>query len=199
MESLRLDGTTIRGAAQGRAINCVISSVPAGLALPPGQYRLRAAGTSPIYGQLLSIEAVGGPHAAGVATSANYTKVESPGALKYSPAAVATLVPAGQASMIAASGDFHIKFSPGNAASGDFHIKFSPGNAASGDFHIKFAPGNVKDAPAGKFFDTANTSGSPRVIIAVRPIGQNSLVAHAGFSDLAETVQRAGEIALIVG
>lgn len=173
MESLRLERTTIRGVVQGRAINCVISSAPAGLALPRGQYWLRAAENSPIYGQLLSIEAARGPGMVpGVMPGAAH-KVGAPGALKDSPAAVATLVPAGQAGQ-------------------------ATGFAASGDFHIKFAPGTVKDAPAGKFFDTANTAGSTRVIIAVRPIGQNSLVAHAGFSDLAEAVQKAGMISLTV-
>jgi hypothetical protein len=60
MESLRLEGTTIRGVVQGRAINCVISSAPAGLALPRGQYWLSAAEKSPVYGQFLSIEAARG-------------------------------------------------------------------------------------------------------------------------------------------
>ena len=166
METLRLEGTTIRGVVQGRKINCVIASAPAGLALPSGQYWLSAAETSPIYGQLLSIEAAREPDAA---PGTGRHKIEPPAALKYSPA-VATLVPAGQAS----------------------------GIKAGGDFHIKFAPGALKDAPAGKFFDSASPSGSPRVIIAVRPIGEGSLVAQAGFSDLVETVQKAGGITLIV-
>lgn len=160
MESLKLEGTTIRGVVQGRKINCVISSAPAGLALPSGEYWLSAAETSPVYGQLLSIEAAREP---GVTPGASRHKIEPPTALKDSPA-IATLVPAGQAS----------------------------GIKAGGDFHIKFAPGALKDAPAG------SPSGSPRVIIAVRPIGENSLVAQDGFSDLAETVQRAGGVVLIV-
>lgn len=175
MESLKLEGRTIRGVVHGRTINCVVSSEPAGLELPRGQYWLSAAEKSPIYGQLLSIEAKHGP---GAAPGASREKMAAPAALKDSPAAVATLVPGGQGSTIAASGDFHIKFAPG-------YVKDA-------------APGYVKDAPAGKFFDGANTSGTSRVIIAAKPIGQNSLVAHAGFSDLAETVQRAGGIALIV-
>lgn len=140
MDTLTLDGTTIRGVVNGRKINCVISSSPAGLTLPRGQYVLRAEEKNAVYGQLLSIEPaqVGGG---------------SPGG--------------GQASAIRASGDFHIKFG-------------SP------------------DAPTGKFFDSANTAGTSRVTIAAKPIGQASLVAREGFSDLAEIVQRAGEVTLIV-
>ncbi len=37
-----------------------------------------------------------------------------------------------------------------------------------------------------------------RVIIAIRPIGQNCLVAQAGFSDLLDVVQQAGGVGLIV-
>jgi hypothetical protein len=165
MDSLRLEGTTIRGVVQGRKINCVVASAPGGLALPSGQYWLSAAETSPIYGQLLSIEAAREP---GVKPGTITHKIEPPTARADSPA-IATLVPAGEAS----------------------------GIKAGGDFHIKYAPGALKDAPAGKF-DSASPSGSPRVIIAVRPIGEGSLVAQAGFSDLAETVQRAGGVTLIV-
>ena len=167
MDSLRLEGTTIRGVVQGRKINCTIASAPAGLALPSGEYWLSAAETSPVYGQLLSIEAAREPGAPG---GAGRHKIEPPNALKLSPTAIATLVPAGEAS----------------------------GIKAGGDFHIKFAPGTIKDAPAGKFFDSASPSGSPRVIIAARPIGEGSLVAQAGFSDLAEVLQKAGGVALIV-
>jgi hypothetical protein len=166
MDSLRLEGTTIRGVVQGRKINCTIASAPAGLALPSGQYWLSAAETSPVFGQLLSIEAAREPR---VTPGTVGHKIEPATARADSPA-IATLVPAAEAS----------------------------GIKAGGDFHIKFAPGALKDAPAGKFFDSANPSGSPRVIIAVRPIGENSLVAQAGFSDLAETVQRAGGVTLVV-
>ena len=38
MESLRLEGPTIRGVVQGRPVNCIVRSVPDGLALPSGQY-----------------------------------------------------------------------------------------------------------------------------------------------------------------
>jgi len=37
-----------------------------------------------------------------------------------------------------------------------------------------------------------------RVIIAIRPIGENCLVAQAGFSDLLDAVQQAGGVGLIV-
>lgn len=225
MDELRLDGTTIRGVVQGRLVNCVVRSVPDGLMLPPGRYLLRPGEPNPVYGPFLSVEAASGP--GGVGAAADVFKMPPgapssvefkmppgapsavefkmpPAALKDSPAAIATLVPADPAPGA-------IKFGPGA-------IKFTPGaNPAT----RQSAPGKVADAPAMKFFDppamkfdtpSMKFDGTPaikfffvagqgltaRVIIAIRPIGQNSLVAQAGFSDLADAVQRAGGVVLIV-
>ena len=57
MESLRLEGPTIRGVVQGRPVNCIVRSVPDGLALPSGQYLLRVGENNPIYGVFLAVEA----------------------------------------------------------------------------------------------------------------------------------------------
>ena len=61
MESLRLEGATIRGLVQGRAVNCIVRSIPDGLVLPPGQYLLRAGENNPLYGQFISVEAASAP------------------------------------------------------------------------------------------------------------------------------------------
>jgi hypothetical protein len=164
MDTLRLDGTTIRGVVRGRQINCLVHSAPVGLVLPAGRYLLRIE-NNPVFGVLVSVEAASGPD--GLEPVGIHFKMP-PAALKDAPAAVATLVPPGQAT----------GFTP------------APGN-------LKDVPANLKDSPASKFF-TAGSAGSTRVIIAARPIGQNSLVAQAGFSDLAEIVQQVGVVALVV-
>lgn len=183
METLRMEGSAIRGLVQGRAVNCLIHSMPSGLVLPSGQYLLRLAGDSPVYGICLSIEAAGRG-----ATAMSATIIKEP------PAAIATLVPAAI---------------PGTAA----------GRPDYGLSAIKFAPGIMKETPAMKFdspsmkfdtpsqkfdspglkFDGAGTSGmTARVIIAIRPVGEHSLVAQAGFSDLVDAVQRTGGVLLSV-
>ena len=71
---------------------------------------------------------------------------------------------------------------------------------------LKHAPAAKFDAPAAKFdgapsakFDFVAGQGMvARVIIASRPIGQNALVAQAGFSDLVDAVRRAGGVTLTV-
>ena len=89
MESLRLEGPTIRGVVQGRPVNCIVRSVPDGLALPSGQYLLRVGENNPIYGVFLAVEAAGTPE-----RPASYHWKLPPSALKDSPAAaVLAMVP----------------------------------------------------------------------------------------------------------
>jgi hypothetical protein len=212
MESLRLDGTTIRGLVKGRPVNCIVRSVPDGLVLPPGQYVLRVGENNPIYGLFLAVEAAGAPGAA--ASALKWTPDTAPGALKHSPAAVATLVPTTKPAYSAI-----IKEVPGGKLAATA-LKYVP--AAKFD-----APAAKFDAPAAKFDAPASRVGAPaskvdapatkavdapapkveyvpgrgmtaRVIIAIRPIGQNCLVAQAGFSDLVDAVQQAGGVTLIV-
>jgi len=169
MESLRLDGPAIRGLVKGRPVNCIVRSVPDGLVLPPGQYVLRVGENNPIYGVFLAVEAAAAPGAA--ASALKWTPDAAPSALKHSPAAVATLVPTTKPAYSAI-------------------LKEVPGQAH------KMAPAGKVDAPAIKYVPGQGMTA--RVIIAVRPIGQNCLVAQAGFSDLVDAVQQAGGVTLIV-
>ena len=251
MESLRLDGTTIRGTVKGRQVNCIVRSVPDGLVLPRGQYLLRVGENNPIYGMFLSVEVAGAPGAAASALKWTPSPVKdspsfswdkmSPTAVKYSPAAVATLVPtkpaysaiikevpgahkiapvahkiAAGAHKIAAAGKMDAPAIKADAPAIKFDAPAAKFDAPAAKFDApaaKFdAPAAKFDAPAAKFdapaakFDAAAVKAdfvpgqgmTARVIIAVRPIGQNSLVAQAGFSDLVDAVQQAGGVTLIV-
>ena len=179
MESLRLDGTTIRGLVKGRPVNCIVRSVPDGLVLPPGQYVLRVGENNPIYGLFLSVEAAGAPGAA--ASALKWTPDTAPAALKHSPAAVATLVPTTKPAYSAI-----LKEVPGFKS-----VSFRDVASSKVD-----APASKVDAPAIKYVPGQGMVA--RVIIAIRPIGQNCLVAQAGFSDLVDVVQQAGGVGLIV-
>ena len=241
MESLRLDGTTIRGMVKGRAVNCIVRSVPDGLVLPPGQYVLRVGENNPIYGLFLSVEAAIAP---GVAPAVSYDKFR-PSAMKDSPAAVATLVPttADYATVwklpphkIAPAAKFDTPAVKIEAPAAKFDAPAAKFDAPASKFDapavkvapaskfdapaVKVAPASKIDAPAAKFDAPAAKFDAPaskavdapaikldfvpgqgmtaRVIIAVRPIGQNSLIAQAGFSDLVDVVQQAGSVTLIV-
>ena len=209
MESLRLDGTTIRGMVKGRHVNCIVRSVPDGLVLPRGQYVLRIGENNPIYGLFLSVEAAA---AAGGAAAMDIFK--APGILKDSPATVATLVPtkpAYSAIIKELPGAAH-KIAPAAhkiAPAAKFDAPAAKFDAPAAKFD---APAAKFDAPAAKFDGPAAKFDAPavkadfvpgqgmtaRVIIAVRPIGQNSLVAQAGFSDLVDAVREAGGVTLIV-
>jgi hypothetical protein len=228
MESLRLDGTTIRGTVKGRQINCIVRSVPDGLVLPRGQYLLRVGENNPIYGLFLAVEAAGGPAAA----SAH--KLTGHWGVKDTPAAVATLVPtkpaysaiikevpgahkiapvahkvAAGAHKIAPAAKFDAPAVKFDAPAAKFDAPAVKIEAPAAKFDApaaKFdAPAIKFDAPAAKFDAAAVKADfvpgqgmTARVIIAVRPIGQNSLVAQAGFSDLVDAVQQAGGVTLIV-
>ena len=235
MESLRLDGTTIRGMVKGRPVNCVVRSVPDGLVLPPGQYVLRVGENNPIYGLFLSVEAAIAP---GVAPAVSYDKFR-PSAMKDSPAAVATLVPttadyatvwklpphriAPAAHKIAPAAKFDTPAVKIEAPAAKFDAPAAKFDAPASKFDapaVKIAPASKIDAPAAKFDAPAAKFDAPaskavdapaikldfvpgqgmtaRVIIAVRPIGQNSLIAQAGFSDLVDVVQQAGSVTLFV-
>ena len=245
MESLRLDGTTIRGLVKGRPVNCIVRSVPDGLVLPRGQYLLRVGENNPIYGLFLAVEATAAP---GSAAAINYMKM-APSALKDSPAAaIATLVPAkpayGAILKEVPGAPAAVKYAPASKVDAPAALKYAPAGEKYAPAAVKYAPAAKFDAPAAKFdapaykadgapaakfdapaykadgapsamFDAAASAkfdGAPsakfdfvagqgmtaRVIIAIRPIGQNALVAQAGFSDLVDAVQQAGGVTLIV-
>ena len=201
MESLRLEGPTIRGVVQGRPVNCIVRSVPDGLALPSGQYLLRVGENNPIYGVFLAVEAA----APGQMSVAGHIVKQPPSALKDSPAAVATLVPAKPAYSAILKEVPGVKLAPTSAKqvpSAKFDAPAAKFDAPAAKFDapaVKVEPPAAKfDAAAIKFDFVPGQGMTARVIIAVRPIGQNCLVAQAGFSDLVDIVQQAGGVSLIV-
>ena len=180
MESLRLDGTTIRGLVKGRPVNCIVRSVPDGLVLPPGQYVLRVGENNPIYGLFLSVEAAGAPGAAASALKSD---------ARHGSGGIETLARRG--CHPGADDETSLQRDPRRR----YRVQVCELQGRCLEQSRRTSDARF-DAPAIKYVPGQGMVA--RVIIAIRPIGQNCLVAQAGFSDLADVVQQAGGVGLIV-
>ena len=202
METLTLhQQSTIRGVVLGKAVFCTLRGSPPGLRLAAGDYLLRPAQNSPVYGLVMPIEPL-----ARVTEGTTAVKFANPSAVKFSsdPSAVKFSDPSA------------IKFRPPTAPAIKFDtaaapaIKFDTAAAPAIKFDTAAAPavkfdtaaaiatlGLPQSAPAVKF-DTVSGQANQPVVISERRIAGNSVQATAGFGDLVDAVLRAGAVKLVV-
>ena len=228
MESLTLQRSTILGTVLGKAVHCSLRGSPAGLQLAAGNYLLRPAQNSPVYGLVMPIEPFTAATEAAVArqfndpsavkfsepsavkfTDTSAVKFRDPSAVKYTdPAAVKYTDP----SAVKFTDPSAVKFRDPSAVKymDPSAVKFTDPstvksmppsqNAPAVKFDTAAAPAVKFDAAAAPAvkFDTAAGQVTQPVLISERSIAGNSFQATAGFGDLVDVVQRAGAVKLVV-